>query len=129
MIGALARHLLPGVILGRNILQTAGIMHQREVTDAKAFGYYFVTFGPLGLLDPTNVADIPFWRSQGMSWKGAIGLTALRAMGGTAIIAYLWDPHHKREGGWDETGMPWDRAWQWTSKKKDEAKNFIEWYA
>ena len=104
-------------------------MKEDEIEHASAMGYYFVKFGPIGLLDPTNIADIPFWRSRGVSLPGAVGLMALRAMGGAAVIGYLWDPHHKRKGGWDDTGTPWERVWNWSVKKKDEAENFIEWYA
>lgn len=62
-------------------------------------------YGKFGLLDPTNVADIPMWKKAGFSTKAALGLMSARAILGGAILGWILDPHDKRPGGlWEETG-------------------------
>ena len=56
-------------------------------------------YGSLGLYDPTNAADIPYWRNKGWSTKSAIGFMLLRATLPAALIGWWIDPADKRKGG------------------------------
>jgi len=63
--------------------------------DVNAMIYY----GSFGLMDPTNVADIPFWRSKGFSSPASVGLMLARATIPAMILGWWIDPADKREGG------------------------------
>jgi len=63
--------------------------------DVNAFIYYM----SMGMLDPTNIADVPFWKARGWSTPGAVGLMVLRATVVAGLIGWVVDPMDKRAGG------------------------------
>jgi len=63
--------------------------------DVNAFLYYMT----MGMLDPTNIADVPFWKAKGWSTPAAFGLMTLRATIIGGLIGWFVDPMNKREGG------------------------------
>jgi hypothetical protein len=62
-----------------------------------------IFYGSLGLYDPTNIADVPFWKARGWSTPKAFGLTLLRATLPAMLLGWWIDPLDKREGGLAET--------------------------
>jgi len=89
--------------------------------DVDAFIYYM----SMGMLDPTNIADVPMWKARGYSSGAAWGLMVLRATLVAGLIGYVIDPMDKREGGWAE------KLWYKHIKRKiyDEPKEGLskEW--
>lgn len=61
-------------------------------------------YGTLGLLDATNLADIPVWKRKGFTYKVAIGLMFGRALTAGALIGLIFDPLEKYTG--TEVGEP-----------------------
>jgi len=85
-----------------------GIMYvtpKQYEDDVDALIYY----GSLGLMDPTNLADIPMWRARGFSMRASIGFMMARAIIPAAVIGWWIDPKDKREGGLAET--EWYQKW------------------
>jgi len=101
-----------------------GIMYftpEEYEDDVNAFIYYMT----MGMLDPTNIADVPFWKAKGWSTPAAFGLMTLRATLIGGLIGWVIDPMDKRAGGIAEY------QWYQDIKKKvyDEPKEGLskEW--
>jgi len=79
-----------------------------------------IFYGSFGLLDPTNIADVPVWRARGFSLRASVGFMLARAFIPAAIIGWWIDPADKREGGlaeeeWYQELMDkiTDPSWWW----------------
>jgi len=75
-----------------------GIMYvtpEEYEDDVNAFLFYM----SMGMLDPTNIADVPFWKARGWSTPASFGLMALRATIIGGLIGWVVDPMDKRAGG------------------------------
>ena len=65
-----------------------------EMSSIQAFFFY----GTAGILDPTNIADVPVWKNKGFTTRVAFGLMLLRATVGAGIVGVLVDPLYKYTG-------------------------------
>jgi hypothetical protein len=100
--------------------------HLKDDIEAAAF------YASFGLLDPTNVADIPVHLGRGLTWRQAVGLMAGRALLGGAALGWLIDPKHKREGGWDDHWtypMTEGAPWYWHDEKRKAKKRSSDFYS
>jgi len=75
-------------------------LFERPMTAIEAVFFY----GSIGLLDATNLADIPIWKRKGFTYKVAIGLMLGRALTAGALIGIVFDPLEKYTGS--EEGEP-----------------------
>ena len=61
-------------------------------------------YGTVGILDPSNIADVPVWKRKGFSTRAAIGLMLTRATIVAGIVGFVADPFYKYTG--EEIGQP-----------------------
>jgi len=74
------------------------------ITPAMSSAQALFWYASLGLLDITNLADVPVWRKKGFTYKAAIGLMLGRALSVAGIIGFIFDPLYKYTG--PEEGQP-----------------------
>jgi len=101
---------VPGIIIPAKGNATNGMLMSHDtvmnelfippMSAVEAMFYY----GSIGLLDATNLADIPVWKRRGFTYKVAIGLMLGRALTGAAMIGLVFDPFEKYTG--TEVGEP-----------------------
>lgn len=60
--------------------------------------FAFVSYALVGVSDPTNVGDIPFWTRQGFSRMAATAFAFGRGFFVTGAIGYVFDPLDLRSG-------------------------------
>ena len=105
---------LPGDTYGWNVGNTRNSLryHSGSIQEHADAALYYATWG---LVDPTNVADIGYWKGQGYSTSTSIGLMFGRALIGGGIFGWMLDPADKRKGGLMQT-----QAWKDVTHKKDK---------
>ncbi len=87
--------------------------HEDFVSPVKDDVDSFLFYATAGLLDPTNVLDVPVHKASGLSTAKSFGLAAARGFFVTGAIGWFIDPLHLREGGFDQTSMYRDMHLDW----------------